>query len=138
MLKFATGDEGDFLGTGDTTIRPFLVVSRTFSDVPLTGVNVTPHLNVGFEFNANRAHQHAVEYVIGFDLGTNRFVLAGEFIGSHEPDGDGIGDTILTASVGVKWNPWKRLLLSANAQFPLNNAGLRSNLIMTFGIEYGI
>jgi hypothetical protein len=130
LIKLATGDERDFLGTGDTTVRPFLVLSRTFFGL------LTPHVNIGYEFNLRRSHQNAVEYALGFDLGLKRFTVAGEFLSSHELSGDGIGDHVLTASVGVKWNPWKRFLLAANAQFPLNRSGLRSDLIPTFSVEY--
>ena len=35
--------------------------------------------------------------------------------------------TISLRVLGVKWNPWKQLLVLANAQVPLNrNSGLRS------------
>ncbi|HEY7489926.1 MAG TPA: hypothetical protein VIH59_02295, partial [Candidatus Tectomicrobia bacterium] len=93
-------------------------------------------LNLGYEVNLDHDDRSALEYVVGFDVGTRRFVVVGEFLGSHQLHGDGIGDNILTASVGIKWNPWKRLLLAANVQFPLNNEGLRSHLIPTFGVEY--
>jgi Putative MetA-pathway of phenol degradation len=136
LVKLATGDADNFLGTGTTTVRPFLVLSRTFPNVFLPRVNFTPHLNLGFEFNLDHNDKHAVKYVVGFDLGTRRVTIAAEFLGSHEPNGDGIGDNILTAAMGVKWNPWKQLLLTANAQFPLNDEGLRSHLIPTFGVEY--
>jgi hypothetical protein len=131
LTKFATGKQRDFLGSGATTLRPFLVLSRT-----LFGV-LTPHLNIGYEFNLDRSHQSALSYVAGFDVGTATVTVAGELLGSHEPNGDGIGDDILTGSFGIKWNPWKQLLVSANAQVPLNRkSGLRSDLILTFGAEY--
>jgi hypothetical protein len=136
LVKLPTGDEDNFLGTGDTTLRPFLVASRTFSNLFGSSLSVTPHLNIGYEFNLDRPSRNTVEYVAGFDVGTGKFIVAGEFLGSHEPSGDGIGDNILTASVGVKWNPWKQFLLAANAQFPLNDEGLRSHAILTFGVEY--
>jgi hypothetical protein len=131
LTRLATGDHEDFLGSGATTLRPFLVLSRTLFDF------VTPHLNIGYEFNLDRAHQSAVQYALGFDVGTTTWSVAGEFLGSHEPAGDGIGDHILTGSLGVKWNPWKQLLVSGNAQVPLNRkSGLRSDLILTFGAAY--
>ena len=130
LVKLATGDEKDFLGTGHTTIRPFVVLSRTFFGF------LTPHLNAGYEFNLDRSDQNSVEYALGFDVGFKRWTVAGEFLGSHELNGDGIGDHILTASVGAKWNPWKQFLLAANVQLPLNKSGLRSDLITTFSVEY--
>lgn len=130
LAKLATGDEKDFLGTGTTTVRPFLIFSRTLFDV------LTPHLNIGYEFNLDRDAKSAVKYAAGFDVGTKKFTVAADLLGSDEPNGDGIGDNIFTGSLGIKWNPWKQLLLSANAQFPLNKSGLRSNFIPTFGVEY--
>ena len=131
LTTLATGNHQDFLGSGATTLRPFLVLSRTLFEV------LTPHLNIGYEFNLDRGHQSAVQYALGFDVGTPTWTVAGELLGSHEPAGDGIGDHILNGSLGVKWNPWKQLLVFANAQVPFNrNSGLRSDLILTFGAEY--
>lgn len=130
LTKLATGDEENFLGTGTTTIRPFLIFSRTFFNL------FTPHLNIGYEFNIDRSDQNSLEYVVGFDLGRQRFTLAGELLGSYEPDGDGVGDDILNGSFGIKWNPFKQFLFSGNVLFPLNDDGLRSNFILTFGAEY--
>jgi Putative MetA-pathway of phenol degradation len=130
LTELATGSHRDLLGTGTTTIRPFLILSRTLFNL------LTPHLNLGYKFNLNRVNQSTVEYVIGFDLGTSRFTFAWELLGSYEPSGDRSGENILTSSLGVKWNPWKQLLVSANTQVPINRTGLRSNLILTFGAEY--
>jgi outer membrane putative beta-barrel porin/alpha-amylase len=131
LTTLATGNHQDFLGSGATTLRPFLVLSRTLFDV------LTPHLNIGYEFNLDRGHQSAVQYALGVDVGTPTWTVAAELLGSHEPAGDGIGDHIINGSLGVKWNPWKQLLVLANAEVPFNrNSGLRSDLILTFGAEY--
>ncbi|MBI4611446.1 MAG: transporter [Candidatus Rokubacteria bacterium] len=131
LAKLNTGDEKNFLGTGTTTLRPFLVASRTFAGW------FTPHLNAGYEFDLDRDERSSVEYAVGFDVGTQRLSVAGDVLGSHRPDGTGIGDNIVTGSLGVKWNPWKQLLLLLNLQVPLNQeSGLRSKLITTFGVEY--
>lgn len=136
LVKLDTADEDNFLGTGDTTVRPFVVVSRTYTDVLRPGLSVTPHVNLGIEFNTDHNDQNAVEYVVGFDAGTKKLVGAVELIGSHEIAGDGIGDDILNAAVGVKWNPLKRFILAGNVQFPLNDNGLRSYVIPTLSVEY--
>lgn len=136
LAKLETGDEDNFLGTGDTTVRPFVIVSRTFFDVVFPGLSLTPHLNLGYELNVDDSQQNALEYVLGFDVGVERFAVAGEMIGTHQVDGDGIGDDLLNASVGFKWNPVQLFIVSANVQFPLNDDGLRSNIITTFGVEY--
>lgn len=85
LTKLATGRQGDFLGTGTTTIRPFLILSRTLFNL------LTPHLNLGYEFNLDRGNQNAIEYTIGFDLGISRLTFAWEILGSYEPSGDAIG-----------------------------------------------
>ena len=60
-------------------------------------------------------------------------------IGSRYTNGGAIGDNIINGALGVKWNPGfaKNLIVSANALFPLNNSGLRSDLITTVALEYG-
>jgi hypothetical protein len=136
LIKLETGDEDDFLGTGDTTVRPLMVVARTFNNVFASSISFTPHLNFGFEWNLNESDDSTVEYVLGFDVGNTRWVIAGEFFGSHKLSRDGIGEDILATSVGAKWNPFGQFVLTANAMFPLNDEGLRSNLITTVGVEY--
>lgn len=70
------------------------------------------------ELHTAETEQHTVEYAGGFDLGPKTFILAGALLGSHTLDNDGSGDTILTASVGTKWNSFKHLLLTTNVQLP--------------------
>ena len=130
LMQLSTGSNEEFLGTGDNTIRPFFIFSRSFSD------RFTPHVNIGYEFNLTRSKLSSVEYALGFDYGTNKFTFAGEFLGSNELDGDGIGDDILNTAWGIKWNPAKQYLVALNTQFALNDAGLRSTFITTFSLEY--
>lgn len=130
LMQLSTGNNEEFLGTGDNTLRPFFILSRSFSD------RFTPHLNIGYEFNLTRSTLSSIEYALGFDYGTNKFTFAGELIGSNELDGDGIGDDILNTAWGVKWNPAKQYLVALNTQFALNDAGLRSTFITTLSLEY--
>jgi len=41
----------------------------------------------------------------------------------------------VNTSVGLRWNFWKTFVLSGNVILPLNDKGLRSDLITTLGIE---
>jgi hypothetical protein len=60
-----------------------------------------------------------------------------DLLGSHETDGDGIGENIVDAAFGAKWSPHKNIILAANFLIPVNkDEGLRSDLISTVGIEY--
>ena len=128
--QLGTGDRDDFLGTGDNTLRPFLIGAKTFG-------SLTPHVNVGYEFNLDHDARSAFEYIIGFDYGNSTYAVSGELIGSHELDGDGLGDDIVDTAWGVKWNPTRKLLVGLNARFRVNDAGLRSTVSTTLGMEYG-
>ena len=133
QAKLATGDEDNFLGTGDTNIKPILVLSRTFFEI------ITPHINVGYDVNIDNSNQSALEYALGFDVGNKIFTVAGDVLGSHELDGDNIGDNIISGLLGFKWNPFEQFILTSNIQIPLNpNSGLRSNLIATIGMEFSL
>src|SRR5262249_13353667 len=131
LLKTGTGDESNFLGTGSTSIRPFLILSRTFFNA------FTPHINFGYETAVDRSNRDSLEYVVGFDVGIEQFTVAFDLLGSHRFHRENTGVDILTGSLGVKWNPFRQFILALNAQVPINNgSGLRSDIITTFGIEY--
>jgi hypothetical protein len=130
-VKLNTGDEDNFLGTGDTTIRPFLVASGKITDW------VTPHFNLGYEFNVDDSNKNNVNYAAGFEIGNEKLTGIFDLLGRHETDGDGIGENIVDAAFGAKWSPHKNIILAANFLIPVNkDEGLRSDLISTVGIEY--
>lgn len=128
QFKSASGDEKDFLGTGDSTLRPLLIYSRTFGPF-------TPHVNLGYEFNLDDSDQNSLEYAAGFDVGSQKFTLAMSVLGSREIGGDGIADTIVNGAAGIKWNPFGNYILTANVLVPLNDDGLRSEIISTLAFE---
>lgn len=128
QYKSASGDEDDFLGTGDNTVRPLLIYSRTFGAF-------TPHVNLGYELNLDDSDQNSIEYAFGFDVGMEKLTFAASVLGSREMSGDGIADTIVNGAFGVKWNPFGNYILTANLLAPLNDDGLRSDLIGTLAFE---
>jgi hypothetical protein len=128
QVKTATGDDEDFLGTGDNTVRPLLIYSRSFG-------RFTPHMNLGYEFNLDDSDQNSLEYAAGFDFGAESYTLALSILGSREMSGDGIADTIVNGAFGVKWNPFASYILTANVLVPLNDDGLRSDFISTLAFE---
>jgi hypothetical protein len=130
LAQFATGDESNFLGTGDNMLRPFLVASHTFRQLFGSPLNLTPHVNLGYQFDVNHFENSALEYVAGFDFGVRRVSLALDVLGAHYQDGPDRIDT----SVGVRWNFWKTLVLSGNVILPVNSDGVRSDVITTLGI----
>lgn len=131
LVKTETGDADNFLGTGDTTVRPYLIYSRSFGAF-------TPHLNLGYRFNLQTSKKDAIDYAIGFDFGREHLTFAAEILGSRFMNGDAIGDNIVNGAIGFKWSPStsKKFVASANALFPLNDSGLRSNLVTTLALEY--
>jgi hypothetical protein len=133
LAKLETGDEANFLGSGDTRVRPLIAASKRFADVFETPLIITPHLNVGYELNLEDSRRNSLEYAVGIEGGAKRATMALDFLGSRRDD-DGQHRT--AASVGAKWNVWKRLILSANFIMPLNDEGLRSDLITSLGAEY--
>ncbi len=131
LAQFPTGDEHNFLGTGDYLVKPFLVASHTFSKI-VGPLSLTPHVNVGYTFDASTFDRlSSFDYLAGFDLGTRRVSLSWELLGSQYHDGLDRIDT----SIGLRWNFWKTFVLSGNFILPLNNDGLRSDLVTTLGIE---
>jgi hypothetical protein len=105
-----------------------MIYSRTFG-------SFTPHLNLGYEVNLDDSKQNSVEYAAGFDVGAQKWTLAMSVLGSREISGDEIADTIVNGSVGIKWNPFGNYILTANVLMPLNDDGLRSNVITTLALE---
>lgn len=128
QFKSASGDEKEFLGTGDNTLRSLLIYSRTFGPF-------TPHVNLGYEFNLDDSDQNSLEYAAGFDVGTQKITFAMSVLGSREISGDGIADTIVNGAAGIKWNPFGNYILTANVLVPLNDDGLRSDIISTLAFE---
>ena len=129
LARLGTGDARNFLGTGTTSLRPVLIVSRTFAGV------FTPHINIGYDFNVDQGSRNAMEYAAGFEVGSEQFTVGFDLLGTYRPR-DANGTHIVNGSLGGKWNPFRQFVLFLNAQIPFNDAGLRSNLITTFGAEY--
>lgn len=129
-IKFETGDEDDFLGTGSTTFQPFLIASADLFKA------TTLHTNVGFEFDSDDSDRHQFVYAVGLDTGNQKWTGAVDVLGRHELDGDGIGENIVDVAAGLKWSPIENLIFSVNFLIPANDEGLRSDLVSTVGLEF--
>lgn len=129
-VKLPTGDEDNLLGTGETDVLGLLVASKTFGQV-------TPHLNFGYEASTESELSN-VRYVVGVDYAVHeKLTLAFGVLGRWEPAGDDIGDHLVDVAMGLKWNPFADLILSANLQLPLNiDEGLRPLAVGTVGVEW--
>ena len=57
-LQLPTGEEKDFLGTGDTRLGSFVYFSQVFQE------RFEPHLNLGIDFNANDVDRSSFRYAV--------------------------------------------------------------------------
>ena len=128
--QFATGDERNFQGTGDNLLRPFLIASHTFRRIAGSAISLTPHVNLGYQADVNNFDRSSLEYATGFDVGIKKVGMAADLLGRHFHN----GDNRIDFAVGARWNVWKKLVLSGNVILPLNDAGVRSDVITTLGI----
>lgn len=133
-VKLETGDEDDFLGTGSTTILPFVIGSYKVAEFGNTHLNT--HVNFGYEADLDDNDRNVVAYAVGFDMGNQKLTGAFDMLGRHELHGDDIGTDIVDASVGIKWSPIPNMILVANVITPVNDDGLRSDFIATGGLEF--
>jgi hypothetical protein len=131
QVKVPTGDPKNLLGSGSTDLLGMLIASKRFGPV-------TPHTNLGWEWNTDKYRQSNLRYILGFDALTVRsLTLAMDLVGRYKPEGNGIGDNTLDGAVGVRWNPTKSVILNFNVQVPLNKReGLRPDYILSTGFEY--
>ena len=130
-LKLPSGDADNLLGTGKTNVKALLVASKTYGWL-------TPHMNAGFEWTTAGTEEYNVRYVVGADARVlPSLTVALDVIGRWKPAGNGIGDHIVDAALGLKWNAWRSLIVSGGVQLPLNpDEGLRADVIWTLGLEY--
>lgn len=152
--RFATGDENDLLGSGETSIRGIGIVSARFGAF-------SPHGNVGYVFRSGNVQNDAVLATVGFDEALADWAtLAVDFMSELQagasklriPDPVTIEipfrrtitptnipqmrDDLESASLGFKLQAAPGLTVVANALWPLNRGGLRANVALTAGLEY--
>lgn len=152
--RFPTGSEEDLLGTGHLAARALAIVSSRFGDF-------SPHANVGYLARTGKTENDALLTTIGFDhrmapwatfavdlisefqVGANKFLLPkpvtydSPFRRTIDPTSiPEIRDNLINGSVGMKFKMIGELTGVTNVIVPLNRAGLRPNLLWTFGAEY--
>ncbi len=141
-LSLPSGDESNFQGSGTTRVQPTLIFSRIFAD------RFQPLVNIGMDLNADDAGRSVFRWAVG---GTATLVgpLTGAlvFLGRDElgAQADKIQrpfffqierNDIFDASIGFRWRFTDSGVVALNALVPLNNDGLRPDVIPTFEVEY--
>jgi len=185
-IRVPTGNELNFLGTGATGIRPFMVWSHAG--------RISPHLNLGYQWNGKsilasdiKAGAYAGDtsryylpgqllYSVGLEAAaTKRFTATIDLVGQTVINGARVHliqalapglcpststdpsticanagppvhqETIASykgtyaidnASLGLRYRPFGRFLISANVLLKLDNGGLRSKAISTVSATY--
>jgi hypothetical protein len=163
-LRFPSGDEQNFLGTGAFGIKPYLVLSRRG--------RIAPHLNLGYQWNAdsllardlNGEHRLPAffAYTGGADIGvTKRVTVVADLVGQYFFDAPQVSTprtvpalvnnitvgfsslrqvsgsyNVHNLGVGCKANLVKNLLVTANALIKLDDGGVRARVVPLAGISY--
>ena len=155
-VRIPTGKEEDFLGSEGWWIQGVGVASMR----PFAGFS--PHLNLGGVFRGGDGERSALLGAVGFDhRSTDRLTLAGDVLfqlplGDNPlerrtvtiQDADGglttiptsnlptLDDRQLDGALGFKFEVWK-LAVVGNALVPLNDGGLRGDVLWTMGLQGG-
>jgi hypothetical protein len=184
-VRVPTGDELNFLGTGATGLRPFLVWSY--------GGRISPHVNLGYQWNGQSLLAGDIRtgnpvdktkhnlpgqllYSVGVEAAvTKRFTATIDLVGQTVINGARVHliqalapglcaststnptDTCVNAgppvqqetiagykgtysidnaSLGLRYRPFGRFLVSANVLLKVDNGGLRSKAIPTVSATY--
>lgn len=161
-LRFATGDESNYLGSGAYGVRPYFIFSHRG--------RLTESVNIGYQWNGRSAlyadpatGEHlrlpgAFMYSGGLDFRVARRVtLTGEFLGQYVINGPRLATESIAipgaasyatvmpytgsyamnnAGGGIKLNPFKGLLISGSVLFKLDDPGLRARFVPLVGISY--
>lgn len=153
-VRAPTGREEDFLGSGDWNAKGLVIMSGNFSEF-------SPHANVGFEYRGADFDENQLLVVAGFDQRlSNWATLAVDLLGAFEVEETQISfpepvsfeapferqvrlinipdrrDDIIDGSIGFKFRTSGGVIVVANVLVPLNNGGIRTTPIPTFGLEY--
>jgi hypothetical protein len=161
--RLPTGDEMNLLGSGASSVKPFVAFSYSKT--------VSPHLKLAYQWNGksvlagNPATGEKKDlpdiffYEAGADVAVAKaLTLAVDLLGRNVIDGERLvpetfhalngtstfpnvtfvtqSFNMLNGAVGIKVNPGSNFLLDFNVTFKLNDAGLRDKVTPLVGIEY--
>ncbi len=131
-------------GTGIVRVKPQLIVSGSW-------FGFSPHINLGAELGTKEGITNDLVYAVGVEFVTvaGRVTIAGDLLGRHAfdvkreriisstvPSEKTANPDTLTASIGVKVNPFRTLVLFFNILKPLNKTGVLDDVTPTAGFEW--
>lgn len=141
-FSFPTGDDRNLHGSGSMRVQPTLVASRVFFD------RLQPLVNVGIDINANDVERSVARWAAGATAQVwGPLTAAAVFLGRHELDEqtDPIDAPfffqierydIYDAALGLRFLFADTGVVSLNALLPLNDEGLRAEVVPTVEIQY--
>lgn len=162
-IRFPTGDEKNFQGTGGTSATGSLLFSQPAGaaalhtvlglsvgseDLPLqihwgAGVDwaVDPKLTLAFDLLGLRVADQAEVLVSDQTYQYNQasdgsVSLADASLSTLSVEGEGEARNEVNASIGFKINVGSTVLLTGNGLVPLNDSGLRDDFATLFGVDY--
>jgi hypothetical protein len=155
-VRLPSGQALNFLGSGSIGARPFIALSRAG--------RVSPHLNLSYQWNGSSYLAGPVagekgklpknfDYNGGLDIGLrSTLTLALDYLGEHVVNASrlasvtslGVPNTAASegsfdsvrAGFGVKWKPWKEVLITANVLDKFDHNGLHHTAVPLAGISY--
>jgi hypothetical protein len=158
-LRLPSGNEEDLLGLGTTQAKFILIGSTEMG-------RIGPHFNVSYAVAGESSLQdvdipNEFGYTFGLDAVAGKATLAFDIIGRTLIDAGRFGDTTRTfpllggsqvtrtefgrrdgnlnqvlGAAGIKFPVMEKLLITANALFSINDAGLKAKFIPVVGFEY--
>ncbi|MCJ7628006.1 MAG: hypothetical protein MUO50_06405 [Longimicrobiales bacterium] len=153
-IRLPTGRDEDFLGSPGLWVQGLGVMTV---DV---GSGFTPHANAGLALRSGEGQRNAAILAMGFDhLTSKRLTITGELL-AQLPLGPNplirkeivirndlgseisvptsnlptLRDNILDGAVGARFRLWE-IVAMGNVIVPLNDGGLRSKALWTFGLQ---
>jgi len=165
-LRIPTGDELNFLGSGTWGIRPFgtFTYSGRFSPRASLGYQVNGNSVLGGDISSYTAERlpDVLTYSAGADYGiSTRLSLSADFLGQTLRNAKKIATTanttlmadnstvpfpglvtstgtsnLASVALGGKFNPFGKLLVTANILIRVNDAGLHSKPVPLGGLSY--
>jgi len=158
VFRLPSGEQENLQGTGAFEIAPLLYASGKAVEIT-RAVALQPYFNAGVNFDTEDVGSSEARWGVGLDAAiVGRITLAVAVLGRHpfrrlapagfftlkRQDGserplfgiNGDRPDLYDVSLGTRVNLWRDTVIGfANAILPLNDDGVRSNVIPTIGVE---
>lgn len=126
-VKLPTGDDEEFLGTGETDVALRVLLQRMVSQ------NIIARGEIGYNYSGINSEFSTVEAKLGGEYQiTPKVSVSGEFIYSYSEE----FESIIDAVVGTKLAITRDFRVFGGVRFPLNDNGLRYDWSPIVGMEY--